>query len=238
MVNPFDFVIMRHVNGLLRQSKLLDETMVFLRSTLLFSGGIPVAAFWYLWQQPSTDETDEKRQYLWSLIVCCFIAVFLARFVSFAVPFRIRPLAEPLLNYQVPYGGQYLRSTMISWNAFPSDHAALLFCLAVGIWMVSRPVGTFVLTYVVLCGFFPLIYIGQHYPTDIITGCAIGGGVALLLRIRSFRVGMSGFAMRWMHKESASFYAFLFLCTFEIAELFNSFAGVIVNGMKVLHLIP
>jgi membrane-associated phospholipid phosphatase len=152
----------------------------------LFSGGIPIAAFWYLWQQRSDDETDEKRQYLWSLIICCLIAVFLARFVSFLVPFRTRPLAEPALHYQVPYGGQYLGSTMISWNSFPSDHAALLFCLAVGIWMVSRPVGTFVVAHVVFGAFFPLIYIGQHYPTDIIAGCAIGGGAALLLKIPSF----------------------------------------------------
>jgi undecaprenyl-diphosphatase len=238
MINPFDFAVMRYINGLLRHWKLLDETMVFLRSSLLFSGGIPIAAFWYLWQQSSHDETDEKRQYLWSLISCCLIAVCLARLVSFMVPFRTRPLAEPSLDYQVPYGGQYLRSTMIAWNSFPSDHAALLFCLAVGIWMVSRPVGSFVVTYVVFFAFFPLIYIGQHYPTDIIAGCVIGGGAALLLKIPTFRVSMARPAMSLMHKEAGLLYAILFLCTFEIGELFNSMAGVFFNGMKVLHLIP
>jgi membrane-associated phospholipid phosphatase len=237
MVNPFDFAIMRFINGFLRHSKLLDETMVFLQHTLLFSGAIPIASFWYVWHRCSNDQTNEKRQYLLSGMVCCVIAVFLARLISFMVPFRMRPLAEPALNYQVPYGGQNLRATMIAWNSFPSDHAALLFCLAVGIWLVSRPVGTFIMTYIVLCGFLPLIYIGQHYPTDIIAGSMIGGGVALLQKIPAFRVGLARPAIKWMNKETGSFYAFLFLCTFEIAELFGSLTGIVVNGLKALHLI-
>lgn len=236
MVNPFDLAIMQYINGFLRHWKLLDETMVFLRSTLLFSGAIPIASFWYVWQRCSNDETNEKRQYLLSGIVCCAIALFLARLVSFIVPFRMRPLVEPALHYQVPYGGQNLRATMIAWNSFPSDHAALLFCLAVGIWLVSRPVGTFITTYIVFCAFFPLIYIGQHYPTDIIAGCVIGGGAALLQKIPAFRVGMTRPAIKWMNKEAGSFYAFLFLCTFEIGELFGSLTGIAINGLKILHL--
>ena len=239
MINPFDFAIMRSLNGILRHWKLLDELMVFLRSTVLFSGAIPVASFWYVWQRCGKDEaaSTEKRQYLLSGIVCCAVAVFMARLISFLVPFRVRPLAEPTLFYQAPYGGQNLRATMISWNSFPSDHAALLFCLAVGIWLVSRPVGIFTITYVVLCGLVPLVYIGQHYPTDIMAGCVVGGAAALPQTIPAFRAGLTGPALRWMNKEAGSFYAFLFLCTFEIGELFNSLSDTAVNALKALHLL-
>jgi hypothetical protein len=82
----------------------------------------------------------------------------------------------------------------------------------------------------------PTIYMGIHYPTDVIAGAPLGIGGANLCKIASFRKSFSRPVFYWMGKSPGSFYAFLFLSTFEIAELFASIRSIILHGMQILKL--
>jgi membrane-associated phospholipid phosphatase len=66
--------------------------------------------------------------------------------------------------------------------SFPSDHATGAFALAFGIWLYDRTAGTVLLVLAAIMG-FARVYVGTHYPGDVIAGALIGVGVATVLHL-------------------------------------------------------
>lgn len=64
--------------------------------------------------------------------------------------------------------------------SFVSDHSTLAMALAVGIFMVHRRYGLVGILLAVAAG-LSRVYMGVHYPTDVIGGLALGTAVTLLL---------------------------------------------------------
>ncbi|HEY3869682.1 MAG TPA: phosphatase PAP2 family protein [Actinocrinis sp.] len=62
--------------------------------------------------------------------------------------------------------------------SFPSDHATIAFALAVGLWIVDRKLGIIAAVLATLEG-FSRIYLGQHYPHDVLAGAVLSGVVML-----------------------------------------------------------
>jgi undecaprenyl-diphosphatase len=66
---------------------------------------------------------------------------------------------------------------------FPSDHAVMAGAATVGLWLVSRRLGVVAALASVVMG-FARVYVGAHYPQDVLAGLALGvvvsfGGYAL-----------------------------------------------------------
>jgi undecaprenyl-diphosphatase len=74
--------------------------------------------------------------------------------------------------------------------------------------------------FVMIC--LPRLYMGFHYPTDLLAGAAIGVATASLARLSSFREAVGEAAERWMQRSPASFYGCFFILTFQIATIFES----------------
>ena len=64
--------------------------------------------------------------------------------------------------------------------SFPSDHATGGFALAMGLWLYDRTLGTVLLVVAAVLA-FARVYVGTHYPGDVVAGALIGAGVAALL---------------------------------------------------------
>ena len=60
--------------------------------------------------------------------------------------------------------------------SFPSDHATGAFALALGIWLYDRAMGTLMLVLAALLS-FSRVYVGTHYPGDVVAGALIGMAV-------------------------------------------------------------
>jgi undecaprenyl-diphosphatase len=65
--------------------------------------------------------------------------------------------------------------------SFPSDHATGAFAIAVAIWLYDRTAGAVFLVLAVMVS-FARVYVGTHYPGDVVGGAILGALVALLLR--------------------------------------------------------
>jgi undecaprenyl-diphosphatase len=64
--------------------------------------------------------------------------------------------------------------------SFPSNSAAVIFAIAVAIFLVNRRVGAVLFGLAILHS-FSRIYVGIHYPLDILGGAAMGTLAALLI---------------------------------------------------------
>jgi undecaprenyl-diphosphatase len=65
-------------------------------------------------------------------------------------------------------------------SSFPSDHAAASIAIAVAVLLLHRRLGLVVLA-VALLVCYSRVYVGAHYPGDVLAGAAIGLAVTLLL---------------------------------------------------------
>jgi undecaprenyl-diphosphatase len=124
---------------------------------------------------------------------------------------------------------------MIDWSSFPSDHAALFFALATCILFVSRGAGILAFCHAFFVVSLPRVYVGLHYPTDILAGAAIGIVVASPAAIVTVRTSVTRPAMRWLERFPGTFYASLFLLTFLIAVVFDPVRKIGLIFFKILE---
>jgi undecaprenyl-diphosphatase len=218
-MNSFDLRIVSFLNSFAHRSHAFDVFVAVVLQTDLIKAGVITALLWWAWFQTTSTSEHDRHEVLVSGAFASFLALVAARTLALSLPFRERPLHNPEIPFRLPYGlGE---NTLINWSSFPSDHAALFFALATTIFFVSRRVGTFAFLHVSIVMCLPRIYLGFHYPTDILAGAAIGIAAAYLTKITSFRTNVAQPPLRWANSHPPSFYATFFLVTLLIATLFD-----------------
>lgn len=65
--------------------------------------------------------------------------------------------------------------------AFPSGHASFFFALAAAVWLRNRKWGNWLFAGAALIS-IARVYVGVHWPTDVLAGAAIGIGSAFAVR--------------------------------------------------------
>jgi membrane-associated phospholipid phosphatase len=92
----------------------------------------------------------------------------IANAVERARPFVDHPHAKLLIHHATDPG-------------FPSDHATGAFAMALGLWFKDRVIGGIALVLAAIVA-FARVYVGVHYPSDVVAGALIGMAVALIFR--------------------------------------------------------
>ena len=137
-----------------------------------------------------------KRDFLGS-----YIKLILAVFFAGLVGYLLIPTSPPwlaaetghlpevfriskLLTSQV-WADAYSQSTYVAGTndvaAMPSLHTALTAAVAITLWRLNRLAGLFGWLYVAAMG-LSLVYLGEHYVTDVVAGIVLACAIARLLR--------------------------------------------------------
>ena len=225
-MNLFDTDIIHFLNQFAQRSRFVDDLTNSLSSNQTV---IPIVAIlWWAWFR----ENKENRRIIVSSIFLCTIAIFLARLLAATLPYRERPLHNSLLQFRLPF--RESPDSLIRWSSFPSDHAVFLFCLATSVFFLSRRLGIAVYCYVfIICGV--RVYLGIHYPTDILAGAVIGIGIACLILIDPLRDFLSAKPLLWAERTPTSFYPCMYLVTFLFGTMFDPLRSIASNVWRASH---
>lgn len=218
-VNSFDYAIISFLNRFAQRSWTFDSSVVLLSDTSLLKGAIIVACLWYAWFRPG-EQTKRNRELILCGLIWSVPALAIVRFLAWILPFRHRPFHNPVLHFTAPYSLD--PRLLLPWNSFPSDHAVLFTLLSTIVLLASRPLGVFACGYTLVFILFPRVYLGFHYPTDILAGALAGSGFALLALSPSIRSFTTRRPLRLMETHVGLFYAALFAISFEVGEGFRS----------------
>ena len=217
-MNSLDGAITLFVNRFAQRSAGFDQIIVIISNSDLIKGAVVLGVFWAAWFFAKGD-IERNRRLLLSAIFGSLLSLLIARILAHEAPLRLRPVLDTALHFRPPIGLPS-QTNWTTWSSFPSDHAALFVALAWGVWRVSKPVGTVLFLYIVVMIFFPRLYIGIHYTTDIVAGAALGIAATALLQTAQFSQIVVSPLLSWEKRWPGAFYFLLFLLTFEIATLF------------------
>lgn len=231
MPNNFDISILMSINKFSELSLLFDHFVVLIQNNYLFKGGVLIPLIYYIWFKAT--QTDNNRQRLIATLLITLPADLLARILGKTLPFRIRPIHDAAIHF-LPPDSMYLK-TLEGNSSFPSDHAVLFFCLSAGLFFCSKRIGLFAFIYTLIFIAFPRLYLGLHYPTDIIAGFVIGVLFAFIANHFLVNSKLVAAINQWCYSKPEFFYPLFFIFTCEIFEMFGSSRALVTTLISYIH---
>jgi len=225
-MNPDVWILLR-LNSLARHSQMLDKLMALFAGHTLLKGGVIFAFFWAAWFDNKGNQR-ERQAILLSGFLGATISLAVARAIAILAPYRERPIAA-LAHFQIPYSTS--SEDIIHWSSFPSDHAALYVGVSVAILLAAKRLGIIALVYTLVFICLPRMYVGLHYPSDILVGALIGAG-AVLLTANASSIKVVQPILRYQSQNPSLFYMVSFFTTAQLVDMFTVFRKLVII---VLH---
>lgn len=162
MLSSLDFSIFAAINSMAQKSAVLDFLGIFFANYLIWLLFFIVIIIGFL--PPATrKETLSQANAAKSILGALLgggLALLLGQFFS-----RPRPLFLSWVKVLIP-------EPLIS-NSFPSLHTTLAFAFACTLFLFNKKIGSWFLAFAFLIG-IARVYVGVHYPSDILFGIIIG----------------------------------------------------------------
>lgn len=208
-----------------------DHLVDFVCSSRILKGGLPMACYCYYWFDRNPNQTASRRILIRG-VLATVLAVALTRGFAHLLPVRLRPFADPSSGF-IPF----LPTNPVDyedWSSFPSDTAAFEFALCWSLLGVSRACSVTLTLYTFVTACLTRIYIGVHYPSDIVAGALIGILCASLMQ----RVPIKSARLRPIIGGDGNhplFYAIAFLVAAELAQIFDNLRSAKRSAQALLR---
>jgi undecaprenyl-diphosphatase len=154
-MQTLDFRLFQAVNGLAARNTFADDVLKAIAAQGPFALLAILALMWFL-PNPTAPRGMERRAVLYAALTA-------------AIGLGVNQIIGHLWARPRPGVGHVVTQLLGGTNdpSFPSDHATLAFGLALPILLVARRWDIVLLVAALLIG-FARVYVGRHYPGDIL----------------------------------------------------------------------
>lgn len=225
---PWNHQLLEALFRYIPQSEINDDRFETLIQNPILGTWIFAAVFYWLWSKD--DEQLSARR-------LCLFRTLVAIGIAFLLTGVIRPWVDwpaPVLNpgFQ-PLFPHYLWGNG-SWNCFPSHSTLAYFTLAAGLWPLKRVLSVSLCVLALAFVSLPRVYVGGHYPIDVLFSCVLG--ILVLLGVWRWPVpaSVSNWLMKRGPRTTLRDWMF-FLWTFEVGEGFRGAEFLAAFARQLWH---
>ena len=167
MVSSWDWSAFHAVNSLAGHVHWVDRAVAWFAT---WSPYLVVALLVVLWFTGRDEMRLRNREGVLHAGAAVVIGLIVNQLISTAY-FRQRPFMAHHVHLLVAKSLD---------TSFPSNHATAAFAIATAVLLYNRTMGVVLLVVAALIG-LSRVYVGLHYPGDVLVGALLGGGIALAL---------------------------------------------------------
>ncbi|CAH2714480.1 Undecaprenyl-diphosphatase BcrC [Neobacillus rhizosphaerae] len=161
-ISQVNIDIFRSINDLGKEYNFLNPIAIFMADYMLYVLALGMLVYWF-------TRTNKNRMMVLQGGLAFILAEVLGK-IAGTLYYHHQPFAElPNVNKLIEHSID---------NAFPSDHSILFFSICFSFWLVRRKEGWMWLIFACIVG-ISRIWVGVHYPGDVLAGALIGMGSAL-----------------------------------------------------------
>ncbi|MFH0791860.1 MAG: phosphatase PAP2 family protein [bacterium] len=153
----FDKIIFNLINGLAGNWPVLDYLGIFFAEYLPYV----LTAVLIVWLIIDWKKRLKPLIIFYSTVI--FSRLIVTEIIRYLLP-RNRPFVDYDVNLLINHSAS---------SSFPSGHASFYFALAMAIYLYNKKAGAVFLLMVSLMS-IARVYVGVHWPTDIIAGAVVG----------------------------------------------------------------
>jgi membrane-associated phospholipid phosphatase len=202
-----------------------DAMAQFFTANALASTWIYAAVFYIYWRIED-DRTIWRRTRLFEI----FVAFCLATLATLLFrPWVGWPAPTLVPRFQQLYPKSFWNGG--NPNCFPSHSTLTYLLVAAGFWSFRRWLSFVLIVWVFLLISMPRIYVGGHYPVDVIAAILLAAAAAWAARLICARPRVAVLLTRTVSK-GLPVEAFLFLWLFELGNGFGSSYWILRNLLR------
>ena len=156
----------RAVNDLSRSTAWLHApTRLYAEYGVVLFAALLLAGWWVARRQGDLRRVTAALWAPMGALVALGVNQFLVASFAESRPYTALPHVLTLVSRSSDY-------------SFPSDHAVMAGAVAAGLWLVDRRLGL-VTTVLALLMAFTRVYVGAHFPLDVVVGLCVGAAIAV-----------------------------------------------------------
>jgi undecaprenyl-diphosphatase len=226
--SDWNFHILQELFRLVPHNLKRDSFADFMTMNALASTWIYAAVFYLYWRIE-----DARTPWRRTRLLEIFFAFFLAMLVSLAWrPWIAWPAPNLVPRFQILYPRYFWNAGNL--NCFPSHSTLIYLIVAAGLWPFKRWLSALLMLWVLLGISLPRVYVGGHYPVDVLASILLTAIVIWLTRLICAKPRISALFERILSKKMLV-EGVLFLWLFELADGFRSSYSI---ATYVAHLAP